>query len=131
MLFGSETGCFDHGTDSTRLSGSGPIQACNEFQVFPDIEIEIERIVFRQVAHASAYFQRFVDNIEAANGRPSGSGRKVAGQDLHHRRFTGTVRAQESDHVSFRYFETHGIQRQLFAVSFADGLYTDRHCPQR
>src|SRR5690606_5835642 len=100
-------------------------------QVFPNIQVGIERVVFRQVTDDAFDLLWETRYIEAFDQHVSGCWRKVRGSDLHRGRLTGTVRSKKSYSLPASYIERDVVDRSLSSVDLGKVPDLQRHSPGR
>ena len=101
---------------------------CGEAQVFAHVHVEVQRVVFGQVAYAAPHLQGVVEDAVSAHRGVAVGGGYEAGEYLHQRRFAGAVGAQQAHNLALLDAEGGMVYGALFAVQFAD-VFDFYHLP--
>ena len=95
------------------------VHACHKLKVFAHIHVEIQWVVFWQVAYNTLDGHWVVHDIMSFHAHRARGGRDEAGDDLHQRRLARAVGAEQTDDT-FINSECHIIEGELFAVLLGD-----------
>ncbi len=107
--------------------GRCAVQAGHKMQILRDVEVRVQRIVFREVPYFLLDVQGVGTHFKTAHLRVPAGGRQITGQDFHQGTFTGAVGPQEAYNLAVGQVKGDGVQRFLFAVEFGEVGNADRH----
>ena len=112
--------------DAAREVGPGdPFETTDELEVLANLHVGVKRRRFGQVADAALHVHRLLQDIVAGDVRGSGRRGQEAREDPHGRRFTGAVRAEESDDLSLLYFKGNIVDSDVACVSLRQAFHLD------
>ncbi len=96
------------------------VDASDKLKEFADIHIEIERVVFGEVADRATDGQGIVVDAMTTDRDLALCRRDKAGDDFHQSRLTRAIRAEEADDFAAFGREAHVIEGTLSAIDFRD-----------
>ena len=94
----------------------------DEAEVLGHLEVEVERVVFGEVAERAAHGERVSEDIVAGDGDLPLVGGKKAGEDPHGGRLPRPVWAEEAEDLSAVHLEGDVVHGQGVAEAFAQIL---------
>ncbi|MEI9892578.1 MAG: hypothetical protein WDN28_01310 [Chthoniobacter sp.] len=89
-------------------------------QVLIHAHVGVERCILRQVAEVPPRFDRLLEDVEPGNGRASGGGRQIAGEDLHRRALARAIRPEKANDFAFFHLEVEAVDRGDARVSLGE-----------
>jgi hypothetical protein len=100
-------------------------QAGEKFQGLPHAQGFVERVAFRQVAHAAARFQGVRQDVHARERDAAGGGRQITRQDAQGRALSRAVGAEQAHHLTGADGEGHSRDGARRVVILDEALNVD------
>ena len=101
------------------------LELCRKVQILLHGHFRIERRLLGQVAHTGLGLLRLFRQTETRHLNFAAGGCKVAGEDIHNRRFSGAIGPQQAEDLTVTHCKGQILNGRVCAVFFAQMRYFD------